>query len=127
MELAIWLLAALLLVAVVHYARRRVGARADREFDALAFDTPDGPLPGRRMEVLKTAVDVVGLESPWPRGTVFRYCRGPGPSYFVAIREPREPAGWVVRPLDAERLRGALVDDPDALRRAFPDADPPRG
>ncbi|MCD9030494.1 hypothetical protein LDO32_01935 [Luteimonas sp. Y-2-2-4F] len=126
MELAIWLLAALLVAALVRYARRRVGTRAGREFEALVFRTPEGPVPGRRMESLKTVVDVTGLESPWPRGSVFRYCKGPGPSYFVAIREPGEPGRWVVRPLEPEQLRGALVDDPDALRLAFPEPEPPR-
>ncbi|MFC5570178.1 hypothetical protein ACFPN1_08920 [Lysobacter yangpyeongensis] len=54
----------------------------------------------------------------------FWYCVGPGPSYFLAI--PLVEAGlgrvkvsWVVRPLAAERMRAALVDDEQALRDAF--------
>ena len=64
----------------------------------------------------------------WSAGRIsdsFWYCVAPGPSYFLAIPfvtvgMGRVDVRWVIRPLSEERMRGALVDHPDALGTRHP-------
>jgi len=126
MHAALWLLAMVALAGLSWRARRWLRERAHREFRDLVFRTPDGPVPGARMEVVKKVLHP-GLSALGEReGTAFYYCKGPGPSYFLAVRELRKPhgegkGGWIVRPLEPGRLSEALVGDEEALQRAFGD------
>jgi hypothetical protein len=113
--------------------RKRVKRALRTTFLALRFTTPGGVAGGDAMRVVKVYKQGVPFvyddvfEIPvGPRriSDSFWYCVGPGPSYFLAI--PLVEAGlgrvkvsWVVRPLSAERMRSALVDDEQALREAF--------
>lgn len=58
------------------------------------------------------------------QGEVFWYCRGPGPTWFLAIptvecSDSIYEVSWVVRPLTEQRMRAALQFDRKACRRAF--------
>ncbi len=76
------------------------------------------------MRVVKTAVDRAG-SSDGGVNAAFWHCIGPGPSYYIAIAQPvrgfafRKRYRWVVRALSAERMRGALAGDAEAMRAAF--------
>lgn len=128
MQVAVWLIGMLALVVLTWRARRWLRARSHREFEDLVFRTPAGPLPGREMTVIKRVVHPGTSALGSARGSAFYYCKGPGPSYFMAMREAPDahrgegtPGAWVVTPLTPERLRGALAGDEDALGRAFGD------
>lgn len=54
----------------------------------------------------------------------FRYCVGPGPSWYLTISVSRRNGfqwnvDWVVRPLDEGRMRAALSGDTESLRLVF--------
>jgi hypothetical protein len=113
--------------------RKHVKRALRTTFLALRFTTPSGVVGGEAMHVVKVYKQGV----PFVYDDVFNiqvgarhisdsfwYCVGPGPSYYLAI--PLVEAGlgrvkvsWVVRPLSAERMRGALVDDEKALHEVF--------
>lgn len=109
--------------------RRRVKDALRTTFAALRFDTPDGVVGGDGVRVVKVyrqgmplAYDDVFNLPLGPRqvSDSFWYCVGPGPSYFVAIPVVEVGLGrvsvqWIVRSLTEERMRAALVDDPEAL------------
>lgn len=113
--------------------RDRVKRALRTTFAALRFNTPDGIVDGNAVQVVKVykqgmpfAYDDVFNMPVGPRqiSDSFWYCVGPGPSYFVAIPMVEVGLGratvrWVVRPLTAERMRAALQDDENALRKAF--------
>lgn len=113
--------------------RDRVKRALRTTFTALSFNTPGGIVHGDAVQVVKVykqgmpfAYDDVFNMPVDPRhiSDSFWYCVGPGPSYFVAIPLVEVGLGratvrWVVRPLLAERMRAALMDDEEALRRAF--------
>lgn len=114
-----------LAVLVALLARSWRGERVRRSFDDIVFQTPSGPMPGRSMRVVKRVVESAGLPQGGDGLTgAFWYCVGPGPSYFVAIGTPasawpRRRLDWAVRPLSAERMRGALTGDAEAMAAAF--------
>lgn len=113
--------------------RRRVRQALRTTFAALRFNTPDGPVAGievRVVKVYKQGVpfaydDVFNLPAGMRQiSDSFWYCVAPGPSYFLAIPLVEVGFGrvdiqWVVRPLTEERLRVALQDDAAALRDAL--------
>ena len=113
--------------------RDRVKRALRTTFAALSFNTPGVVVHGDAVQVVKVykqgmpfAYDDVFNMPAGPRhiSDSFWYCVGPGPSYFVAIPLVEVGLGratvrWVVRPLSAERMRAALMDDEEALRRAF--------
>lgn len=113
--------------------RRRVLRTLQESFEKLEFETPDGKAAGSKLQIVKKAKqgmpmvydDVFNAHAGSKAfGDSFWYCVGPGPSYFLAIPMVEASAGrvdvqWAVRPLTAERMRGALVGDLEATRRAF--------
>nr|WP_225876340.1 hypothetical protein [Lysobacter terrestris] len=136
MELLPILLMPVFLALVIYQTlegRKRVKRELRNTFLALRFTTPGGVAGGDAMRVIKVYKqgvpfiydDVFNLPvGPRHISDSFWYCVGPGPSYFLAI--PLVEAGlgrvkvsWVVRPLSAERMHAALVDDEHALREAF--------
>lgn len=96
-------------------------------FEILGFPTPQGERSGREMRVVKELRDNIQVNGEDVAMCVYRYCVGPGPSYFVAIGQftgigfGRRRLDWALRPLSAERMRGALFGDEDALAAAFGD------
>lgn len=112
------------LMAVLHMHHQRASERwMQRTFNALSFDTAEGRKFGPDMQVVKR---VVGEFSRHHQPlTAFWYCVGAGPSYYVAMAQYVN-AGWrgghyqwTVRLLDEERMRGALIDDEQALQAVF--------
>lgn len=109
--------------------RRRVKAALRETFFALRFNTPNGPVGGDAIRVVKIfkqgmpfAYDDVFNIPVGPRwiSDSFWYCVGPACTYFVAIPMVEVGLGratvtWVVRPLSEERMRAALIDHPEAL------------
>ena len=100
--------------------------RVQRSFDAIVVQTPQGPVTGNKLLVVKEVIDTSGSgEGSDDLQGVFRYCLGPGPTYFVVIGQvvaegfARTHLQWVVRPLSEERMRGALHGDQTALAAAF--------
>lgn len=111
--------------AAIREARLR-RERIQRSFDALVVQTPRGPVNGDELLVVKEVIDTSGSsEGGDGLQGAFRYCVGPGPSYFVVIGQvvaeglARRRLQWVVRPLSEERMRGALHGDQMALNAAF--------
>lgn len=110
--------------------RRRIGQALRASFDALRFATPAGDVGGDAVRVVKVYKQGLPMlyddvfDLTWGARQVsdsFWYCVAPGPSYFlaiplVAVGMGRVDIRWVVRPLSEARMRGALVDHPDALR-----------
>lgn len=97
-----------------------------RSFDAIVVQTPQGPVTGEKLLLVKEVIDTSGSsEGGDDLQGVFRYCVGPGPTYFVIIGQVvaegfvRRRLQWVVRPLSEERMRGALHRDRAALNAAF--------
>ncbi|MCD7097821.1 hypothetical protein [Stenotrophomonas sp. MMGLT7] len=109
---------------MVHLAvRRRHGNALQSSFAAHRFDTPDGPVGGASLRVVKASNQVSRHTSNVP-AEVFWYCVGPGPSYFLAIAQVRMKGrrfevDWTVRPLTEERMRAALAGDRKATALAF--------
>ena len=113
--------------------RKRVLRTLQESFEKLEFETPDGKVTGSELQIVKKARqgmplvydDVFNAQAGGRAfGDSFWYCVGPGPSYFLAIPMVEASMGrvhvqWAVRPLTEERMRGALVDDAEATRRAF--------
>ena len=109
--------------------RRRVKQALRETFVALRFNTPDGPVGGDAIRVVKIfkqgmpiAYDDVFSIPVGPRwiSDSFWYCVGPARTYFVAIPMVevgfgRAKVTWVVRPLSEERMQAALIGHPDAL------------
>lgn len=114
----------LLCLYLVHLAvRRRHGQALQSSFARHTFGTPDGPVSGASLRVVKTSNQVSRHTSPVP-AEVFWYCVGPGPSYFLAIAQigmnrRRFEVDWTVRPLTEERMRAALAGDREATALAF--------
>ena len=123
--------AALLAVFLRHLRMEREALR--RSFATQVFDTPEGKVEGRALQVVKTAT----LGGTTPNGVEdfvtmtrdeFWYCVGPGPTYFLAIPTIGTSFGqvdfvrWVVRPLSKERMRAALAGDRRATKLAFGEA-----
>jgi hypothetical protein len=111
---------------------RKIKAEVMRSFNAQTFDTPVGRVTGEALKIVKISKqsmqfagdDVYALGQSHQPSDAFLYCIGPGPSYFVAIAIAQTGLGavsvkWVVRPLTAERMRGALVGDRKATALAF--------
>jgi hypothetical protein len=104
----------------------------EHAFAKLVFDTPRGLVTGQSLKVVHRTVSLPrseqGLSGVPASGANYWFCVGPGPSYFLAVPLSNVANGlgthleWVVRPLTAERMRGALSAKPAALRRAFPQA-----
>lgn len=100
--------------------------RMRRSFEAIVVQTPEGPVDGGKLQVVKEVIDTAGASEGGEelRGA-FLYCIGPGPSYFVVIGQMvgesrlRGRLQWVVRPLSEERMRAALHGDRKALAAAF--------
>ncbi|MGO4549544.1 hypothetical protein AB4059_00350 [Lysobacter sp. 2RAF19] len=126
-------------IAIVIAVAALVGQRAMQRdalrnsFQAQTFDTPEGKVDGRSLQVVKIA----SLAATTPNSVEgfdtqtrdeFWYCVGPGPSYFLAIPTIGVRYGsvafvrWVVRPLSEERMRGALRGDRRATKLAFGEA-----
>lgn len=111
------------LMAVLHVHHQRVSERwLQRTFDALPFQTAQGRQFGRDVRVVKrVVVDSSRHHQPL---TAFWYCVGAGSDYFVAVAHA-QPSWrgshyqWTVRPLDEARMRGALIDDEEALQATF--------
>ena len=124
-QLLVLMFMALFVWAAIREARLR-RERIQRSFDAIVVQTPQGPINGDKLLVVKEVSDTSGSSEGGDdlRG-VFRYCVGPGPSYFVVIGQvvaegfARRRLQWVVRPLSEERMRGALHGDRAALNAAF--------
>lgn len=120
-------LLAVLLIVVLHVQHQRTSERwMQRTFDALAFDTAQGRRYGPDVRVVKRVVhEFSGHHRPL---TAFWYCVGEGPSYFVAMAQfvHRGWRGghyeWTVRAVDETQMRGALLDDEDALQATFGEA-----
>jgi hypothetical protein len=116
---------------VVYLARRKQQDRYVRlSFARLQFETPFGTVDGTAMRVIKVERMAIGPNVVYGGGNQARdefwYCVGAGPSYFLAIATistsryiNRVDVQWVVRPLSAERMRGALAGDRKALKLAF--------
>lgn len=111
--------------AAIREARLR-RERVQRSFEAIVVQTPQGSVGGDRLLVVKEVIDTSGAgEGGDDLQGVFRYCVGPGPTYFVVIGQVvaegfgRTRLQWVVRPLTEERMRGALHGDHVALNAAF--------
>ena len=136
LPLLLFVVGCLAVMALWEVRRRRVRQLLGEAFDALRITDGDRPLRGRdltlvaerRQVQVQLRKDYFGRSSPNdPRAEYYLYCVGPGPSWFLAIALVNDPGwwsgshidiDWVVRPLDAERMRGALVGDDDALRAA---------
>lgn len=109
--------------------RRRIRHALRASFEALRFATPGGEVGGDAVRVVKVYKQGLPLlyddvfDLTWGARHLsdsFWYCVAPGPSYYlaiplVAVGMGRVDIRWVVRPLSEERMRGALVDHPDAL------------
>lgn len=124
-ELLVLSFVGLFVWAAMREARLR-RERVQRSFEAIVVQTPEGPVGGDKLLVVKEVIDTSGASEGGDdlRG-VFRYCVGPGPTYFVVIGQVvreglvRSRLQWVVRPLSEERMRGALHGDHAALAAAF--------
>ncbi len=115
-------------VVVLHVQHSRVGDRLlQRSFDALTFPAEAGTLRVADITVVKRVTHEVSRHSDHAPLAAFWYCVGPGPNYYVAaaryVRNGWRGGryDWVVRRLDAERMRGELSSDRDALHAAFGD------
>ncbi|HJW45055.1 MAG TPA: hypothetical protein VJ484_01045 [Lysobacter sp.] len=112
--------------------RERVKNALRSTFAELKFTTPEGMVSGTALRVVKVSKqgmpfaydEVFTLQADYQHSDSFWYCVGPGPAYFLAI--PMVTTGfrkvsvrWAIRPLTAERMRGALTGDAEALRLAF--------
>lgn len=115
-------------VVMLHVQHSRVGERLlQQSFDGLTFPGEAGVLRVADITVVKRITHEVSRYSDHAPLAAFWYCVGPGPVYYVAVaryvrngwRSGRYD--WVVRPLDAERMRGELSSDQDALHAAFGD------
>lgn len=104
---------------------------AQGSFEAQVFETPAGTVAGRDLRVVKRArmgITPNNVEGMAETSDEFWYCVGPGPTYWLAIPTIGMQYGsvayvrWVVRPLSAERMRAALMDDRRALKLAFGEA-----
>lgn len=118
---------ACLLLLPLLYAIRRSRQWFQRalaaSFIAQRFDTPQGIVGGDQLDIVKVSNQVSNNTANSP-SELFCYCVGPGPSYFLAIahvnrRWRRIDVDWTMRPLTAERMRGALIDDRAATAKAF--------
>lgn len=134
--LLVFVLGCAAVLALWQVRRRRVRRLIGDAFDALRMTDGERPLRGRDLVVVaeRTLVqvqlrkDLLHRPSPEdPRAEYYFYCVGPGPSWFLAIALVNDPGwwhgtrldiDWIVRPLDADRMRGALVGVGDALRAA---------
>jgi len=112
---------------------QRDAMRLQAAFDALAFPSPDGPVMGDTLTVVKIAYqlddddpEVRARAGPAHWDSLW-YAAGPGPSYFLAICTfDAHAAGvtprWAVRSIDESRMRTALTDDARAQMLAFGEA-----
>ena len=132
------LLLIVLAVAVVLVAwgasQRRVQQAIDAGFETLRITDGAAPLRGRDLRVVaerRMWMTAQRQDSFGPTGSqemrseYFLYCVGPGPSWFLVIARVNDRGwwrtveiDWIVRTLDAARMRGALVGDVEALRAA---------
>lgn len=142
MQAVLHLMPLVLVIVVVGASLALWGVRRQRVLRAIdaAFETlriTDG-VPSLRGADLQVVADRTSLyvaqggplirgpgASFEPRAEYYFYCVGPGPSWFLVIALVNDRGwwteveiDWIVRPLDAERMRGALVGDDDALRAA---------
>ncbi len=124
-QLLVLAFVALFVWAAIREARLR-RERVQRSFEVIVVQTPQGSVGGDRLLVVKEVIDTAGSgEGGDDLQGVFRYCVGPGPTYFVVIGQvvaegfARRRLQWVVRPLSEERMRGALRGDHAALAAAF--------
>ncbi|MBB3278043.1 MULTISPECIES: hypothetical protein [Pseudoxanthomonas] len=115
-------------VVMLHVQHSRVGDRLlQRSFEGLRFPAGTGTLRVDEITVVKRVTHEVSRHSDHAPLAAFWYCVGPGPNYYVAVAEYQRNGWrsgryqWVVRPIDEERMRGALGGDPDALHAAFGD------
>lgn len=124
-------LASIVLFAAIllwHVQHSRAGERLlQRSFDSQVFQTGEGELDAAAIAVVKRVTYDASHESGHAPRSAFWYCVGPGPRYFIAIAEYMR-AGWrggqyqwVIRPIDEDRMRHALVADEEALHAAFGD------
>lgn len=141
MDAALHLMPLLLIALSIAFAlltwgarRRRVQQAIDAGFETLRITDGEVPLRGadlrvvaeRRMLLAAQRQDGFGpTASQEVRSEYFLYCVGPGPSWFLVIALVNDPGwwgsidiDWIVRLLDAARMRGALAGDAEALRAA---------
>ncbi|WP_242108917.1 hypothetical protein [Luteimonas aquatica] len=112
-------------VPVAVLLRRKELRDLQGSFDAVTFSEAEN-LHGRDLRVVKRVTEAA-LAQEGGGGILGAhwYCVGPGPSYYVAIAQTVPSSGWrarlawTVRPLSAERMRGALIGDREALVAAF--------
>lgn len=124
-EILLFAFVAVFIWAAMRESRLR-RERIRRSFEAIVVQTPEGPVGGGELQVVREVVDTAGAsEGGDGLQGAFRYCIGPGPSYFVVIGQMvgegwlRRRLQWVVRPLSEERMRAALHGDRKALAAAF--------
>nr|WP_295376375.1 hypothetical protein [Pseudoxanthomonas sp.] len=115
-------------VVMLHVQHSRAGDRLlQRSFDGLTFPAETGTLRVADITVVKRVTHDVSRHSDHAPLAALWYCVGPGPSYYVAVAQYVRNGwrsgryDWVVRPLDAERMRGELGSDQEALHAAFGD------
>lgn len=109
----------------------RPDRRLEESFARHRFDTPDGPLTGTELRVVKIVrmqhsedLTQAGIGS----ADAFWYCAGPRRTFFLAIAVLHKRWGqtrsveWVIRPLTEQAMRGALVGDRKAAAVAFGNA-----
>jgi hypothetical protein len=123
-------------LAFAGWQRRRQARACAASFAQLLVDTPQGPVRGAALRVVKRERARPGQRGALAGtetlpGHALWYCVGPGPSYLLATplfgRGWRDEVtiDWQVQRLDAQRMRHALQADPAALERAFAGAATP--
>ena len=114
--------------------RRRVQQAIDAGLETLPITDGDVPLRGRDLRVVAERRMLMPAQrqdgfgptaSHELRSEYFLHCVGPGQTWFLVIARVNDPGwwgtvgvDWIVRPLDAARMRGALAGDAEALRAA---------
>lgn len=125
MEIILAIVFVVVIILLVIRERQKRLQRMHQSFDGIEFPASGG-LRGRDMRVVKRVIEAAdnGMCSSDILGAYW-YCVGPGPGYYVAIAQRvqlnwlRSRLEWVIRPLSAERMRGALMGDKQALILAF--------
>ncbi|WP_225765242.1 hypothetical protein [Stenotrophomonas sp. Marseille-Q4652] len=111
-----------------------LGTVQERSFAALPFPVAvEGPLAGQPLTGAQvTVVQRSPRRHPWwllggaREAESFWYCKAPDGRFFLAVAHNDRrllawDVRWLVRPLDAMRMRGALAGDDAALALAFGD------